>query len=85
MTWIDLSGGAHPVLIVDGAVYLHPEDIGDPELRRAACELWAEFARIRHLADPVAEALARHGRRAGGPVQLHFRDVDTFDRAIDQE
>ncbi len=84
MSWIDLSGGGDPVLVVHGRVCLRPEDVADPALRRAAEELWAEFARVRHLAEPVAETLARRGRQHGGPVRLRFPDPQTFDRALDR-
>jgi|SoiMethySBSTD1v2_1073268.scaffolds.fasta_scaffold970356_2 hypothetical protein len=84
MTWIDLVGGGDPVLVVDGRVHLRPEDIADPELRRAACELLAEFERVRHLAEPVAETLARRVQRTGGPVSLRFPDPRTFDAALEQ-
>jgi hypothetical protein len=83
MTWIDLVGGDVPVLVVDGRVHLRPEDVADPELRRAACALWAEFERVRHLAEPVADTLARR-RRTGGPVALRFPDAGTFDAALDR-
>jgi hypothetical protein len=81
MTWIDLVGAGDPVLVVDGRVHVRPEDVADPELRRMACELWAEFERVRHLAEPVAETLARL-RRAGAPVTLRFSDAGTFDAAL---
>jgi hypothetical protein len=83
MTWIDLVGGSDPVLVVDGRVHHRPEDVADPELRRVASELWAEFERVRHLAVPVADTLARL-RRTGAPVTLRFPDAGTFDAALDQ-
>ena len=85
MTWIDLSGGGEPVLMVDGAVFLRPEDIADPELRHVARQLWDEFARMRHLAEPVADSLARRGRRPGRPVSLRFPDAEAFDRELERE
>jgi hypothetical protein len=85
MTWIDLSGGGDPVLVVDGRVHLRPEDVADPELRRVAEELWAEFEQVRHLAAPVAETLARRGRVTGGQVTLRFPDPVTFDAALEDE
>jgi hypothetical protein len=85
MTWIDLTAGGEPVLVVDGCVHLRPEDIADPELRRVAEELWAEFERVRHLAEPVAETLARRGRLTGGTVTLRFPDPTTFDAALEGE
>jgi hypothetical protein len=85
MTWIDLSAGGDPVLVVDGRVHLRPEDVADPALRRVAEELWAEFERVRHLAAPIAETLARRGRLTGGQVALRFADPTTFDAALGQE
>jgi len=83
MTWIDLVGGSDPVLVVDGRVHLRPDDVADPELRRVATELWAEFARVRHLAEPVAETLARL-RQTGAPVTLRFPDPRAFGDALEQ-
>jgi hypothetical protein len=83
MTWIDLAGRDEPVLVVEGRVHLHPDDVADPALRRIAAELWAEFQAVRDLAEPVAETLARLSRQRGGPVSLLFPDTSTFGEALD--
>jgi hypothetical protein len=85
MSWIDLAGRGDPVLLVAGRVHLRPEDIADPDLRRLATALWDEFARVRHLAEPVAETLARLRDEAGGPVSLRFPDPDSFRATLDGE
>jgi hypothetical protein len=83
MTWIDLAGRGEPVIVVDGTVHHQPDDVDDPELRQAAVELWAEFERVRHLAEPIAEALARFADRAGRPVSLRFPDRTTFEAELE--
>jgi hypothetical protein len=82
VTDIDLGGPEEPVILVDGRAYRRVDDITDPAAREIAADIWAEFQAVRHLAEPVAETLARLGRTAGGPVRIGFADPASFEAAL---